>query len=571
MRFSHMLLPTYKEDPADAQVISHKLMLRGGYISKVAAGIYTYLPLGLRVIQKVSHIVREEMNAAYAQEVLMPMVQPKELWVESGRWGQYGAELLRLKDRKDADFCLGPTHEEVITALVRDHVKSYRHLPLNLYQIQAKFRDEVRPRFGLMRGREFIMKDAYSFDVTVDAAQEAYDKMLNAYKRIFKRCGLQFAVVEADTGAIGGNRSNEFQVLADTGEDRIVICESCGYSANVELAAIHTNQSHPSAVHASKECIAVETPSKKTIDELAAFLNIPAEHCLKAVMMMVDGTPVMALCRGDHQVNEIKLRKALQANSVRMMAEEEIAMAIGPAGFVGPKGAHSHLRVVADNGLKGAKGCVSGANEVDKHFVGIEVGRDFEPEFLDIREASDADPCGKCGSPFKLSKGIEVGHVFYLGTKYSKALHATVLDEQGVEQVIEMGCYGIGIGRTAAAAIEQNHDERGIIWPMAIAPFHVELVRIGDDPESIAAADDLYAKLQHLGVEVLYDDRKERPGVKFADADLIGCPIRLNVGGRSLKEGMVEVLKRAQIVQGPQKVALADVVKDVHQIVQESM
>ncbi len=569
MRFSHMFIPTLKEDPADAQVMSHKLMLRGGYIRRVSAGIYSYLPLGLRVLQKVSAIVREELNAAGAQELLLPMVQPKELWEESGRWGQYGAELLRLKDRKEADFCLGPTHEEVITALVRDYVKGYRHLPLNLYQIQTKFRDEVRPRFGLMRGREFIMKDAYSFDTTVDGALKSYDAMFAAYKRIFQRCGLNFCAVEADTGSIGGNRSHEFQVLADTGEDVIASCSSCGYAANVELAEIFVSAS--TAVPSHNALDTVLTPHKRSIEEVADFLGVQPAQCIKAVMFMVDEQPVMALCRGDHVVNEAKLKKALGGQTISMMSDAQIAQYAGPVGFVGPVGCGSSLKIIADHALKNCSGMVAGANQTDTHHVQVAESRDFTAEFFDIRIASEGDNCGRCGSPFILTRGIEVGHVFYLGTKYSLPMNAVFLDEQGAEQVIEMGCYGIGISRTAAAAIEQNHDDKGIIWPMPIAPFHVSLVRLGQDADVVKAADDFYQELVKSGIEVLYDDRDERPGVKFAESDLIGCPIRVNIGGRSLKEGLVEVLMRGKNAPAAERIILADASRIVIERVKQAI
>ena len=544
MRHSQMLIPTMKEDPADAQVISHRLMVRSGMIKRVAAGIYNYLPIGLRVIQKISQIVREEMNRVCGQEILMPMVQPAELWQKSGRWSEYGPELLRLKDRKQADFCLGPTHEEVVTELVSDHVKSYRQLPQTLYQIQTKFRDETRPRFGLMRGREFIMKDAYSFDLDEAGAICSYEKMYKAYCRIFERCGLQFKAVEADTGSIGGNRSHEFQVLADTGEDLIASCEHCGYAANVELANIFAEAGISQIAEEPHEKIL--TPKQKTCEEVADFLGVSIKETVKTVLFMADDKPVMALCRGDHDINEAKLKKALNANWIRLMADDETRRWAGPVGFLGPVGLSSDIRVVADQVLKCMPSLITGANEVDYHLAHVVCGRDFQADFLDLHSATIEDKCGQCGvAPFVFHRGIEVGHIFYLGTKYAAPMHACYLDEKGDEITMEMGCYGIGISRTAAAAIEQNHDAKGIIWPLAIAPFQVSLVRLGQDEQVVKAADELYQLMLENNIEVIYDDRDERPGVKFADHDLIGCPIRVTIGGRSLKEGLIEVKRRS--------------------------
>jgi prolyl-tRNA synthetase len=550
MRFSTAFIPTLREDPADAQVISHKLMTRAGMIKKTAAGIYTMLPLGLRVINKISAIIREEMHRAGSNECQMPMVLPAELWIESGRWKQYGPELLRLKDRKDAEFCLGPTHEEVFTVVVRDHVKSYRQLPISLYQIQTKFRDEIRPRFGLMRGREFLMKDAYSFDVDQEGALKAYDRMYEAYQRIFKRCGLSFRAVEADTGNIGGNRSHEFQVLAETGEDLIASCDNCGYAANVELAFIAAPKEQgpaaefSTAPHGIPPKEDVRTPGKTSITDVADFLGLPTTRLIKAMMLWVDETPVMALCRGDHEINEIKVKKMLGGQGVQLMDDASIAKYAGPVGYIGPVAVGEGVRVVCDLALKGAVDFVCGSGKIDTHTAHVSVGRDFDAEFFDLRKAQAGDPCGRCGHTLRVDRGIEVGHVFYLGTKYSKAMNAKVLDETGGERVIEMGSYGIGVGRTAAAAIEQNHDENGIIWPAPISPFHVSLVRLGDAPAVVEAADRLYNELVVHGVEVLYDDRDERPGVKFKDHDLLGFPLRVVVGGKGLEEGVVELKAR---------------------------
>lgn len=560
MRYSQLLIPTMKEDPADAQVVSHKLMVRAGMIRKVAAGLYNYMPLGLRVVQKVQNIIREEMNLAGAQEILMPMVQPAELWQESGRWSDFGPLMARFKDAKGGDFCLGPTHEEVVTDLVRRDVKSYKQLPINLYQIQAKFRDEIRPRFGLMRGREFIMKDAYSFDRHQDNALKSYDDMYGAYQRIFSRCGLKFAAVEADTGAIGGNRSHEFQVLAQTGEDQIASCPKCGYAANTELAEVSAS-TDVERIEETRDIEKLYTPKARTIDEVSSYLGITPDKTIKSMMYLVDGTPVLVLCRGDHDVNEIKLKRALGAKEARLFTENEMQQHGLTSGFVGPVNISDGVRIVADQWLRTAPGMVVGANVADHHFGYAQAGRDFSPEFFDLKTAQDGDLCGRCASPFTIQRGIEVGHVFYLGTKYSKALNATFLDDDGKEKHFEMGCYGIGVGRTAAAAIEQNHDEFGIVWPMPIAPFHVSLVRLSSDDDVVSTADALYRELLSKKIEVLYDDRDERPGVKFKDNDLIGCPIRVTVGGRSLKEGLVELKMRH--LADIEKVSLDQIAKEV--------
>jgi prolyl-tRNA synthetase len=567
MRYSQMLIPTVKEIPADAVVASHRLMMRAGMIRKLAAGIYTYLPLANRVFTKVANIVREEMNRAGAQEILMPAVQPAELWQESGRWEQYGPELLRFKDRKGGDFVIGPTHEEVVTALVRDEVKSYRQLPINLYQIQTKFRDEVRPRFGLMRGREFVMKDAYSFHVDdVDAIKE-YDNMYKAYHRIFARCGLMFRAVEADTGSIGGNRSHEFQVLAQSGEDAIAWDKESGYAANVELAPIAPPER--AAEQATMPASLVDTPGKKTIEEVAGFLGVQPDRVLKAVLFLVDGKPVMALCRGDRDVNEIKLKKALGAKQARLLNDDEVLLHTGaPVGYAGPVKAKAGLRVVVDHGCKGLAGVVVGGNEKDKHWVQVAVGRDFEvTEWVDVTSARDGDLCPKSMKPYEIVRGIEVGHVFFLGTKYSQAMKAMFQGEDKVERPYVMGCYGIGVTRTAAAAIEQNHDDDGIKWPAPIAPFHVSLVALGVDEETMKVAGDLYATLTRAGIEVLFDDRDERPGVKFKDHDLIGNPVRVAVGGKGLKEGIIEVKLRTEPKEGTRKVPVAKAADEIQALV----
>lgn len=546
MRISQYLMPTLKETPADAEIVSHQLMLRSGIIRKVAAGIYTYMPLGLRSVRKVEQIVREEMDRAGCLELLMPMVIPAELWEESGRWEQYGRELLRLKDRKDAQFCLGPTHEEVITDVVRNTVKSYRQLPLNLYQIQGKFRDEIRPRFGLMRGREFIMKDAYSFDLDSVAADSAYEKMYSAYQNIFRRCGLNFRAVEADTGNIGGSSSHEFMVLADSGEDAIVSCDTCDYAANVEKAQLRLLEGkHPEP---DQELEAVSTPGQKSVAEVAQFLGIEPTRMLKTLLLESDsGAQVAVVLRGDRELNEIKLCRKLKCNEVKLVDDATVEKLTGaPRGFAGPVGLE--IRILADNEVSLMGDAVAGANKADTHYRGVNCGRDFKvDEFADLRQAEAGDGCPRCNGSLQSWRGIEVGHVFKLGTKYSEALGATVLNAEGKEEPLVMGCYGIGIGRSVAAAIEQNHDQNGIIFPMPIAPFQVLITLLNPKDEEVSGAgEDLYAYLQDNGVEVLLDDRDERPGSKFKDADLIGIPLRVTVGARGLKEDALEVSWRKE-------------------------
>ncbi|PLX97474.1 MAG: proline--tRNA ligase [Desulfuromonas sp.] len=545
MRLTEYLLPTLKETPADAEIVSHQLMLRGGMIRKVAAGIYTYLPLGLRSVRKVEQIVREEMDRAGAMELLMPMVIPASLWEESGRWEQYGKELLRIKDRKETEFCLGPTHEEVITDVVRGTVRSYRQLPLNLYQIQGKFRDEIRPRFGLMRGREFIMKDAYSFDLENSGADTAYEKMYQAYQRIFKRCGLKFRAVEADTGNIGGSSSHEFMVLAESGEDAIVSCDCCDYAANVEKAQMRSVMQDAGAGQAEMQKI--DTPQRKTIAEVAEFLDMPESRLIKTLLLQTDsGEQLAVLLRGDRELNEIKLCRYLDCLEVEMLSDEAVEALTGaPSGFAGPVGLS--CRILADDEVRTMADAVTGANEKDMHYMGTNPGRDFTVEaYADLRQAVAGDGCPRCEGSLQMWRGIEVGHVFKLGTKYSQALGATVLNAEGKEVPLVMGCYGIGIGRTVAAAIEQNHDDNGVIFPMPIAPFQVIITLLNPKDEQVmAAGTELYEQLQAQGVEVLLDDRDERPGSKFKDAELIGIPIRVTVGNRALKEGAFEVQKRA--------------------------
>jgi prolyl-tRNA synthetase len=542
---SKLLAPTLKEDPADAEIISHKLMLRAGMIRKLTAGVYSYLPLGYRSLRKVERICREEMDRSGAQETHLPMVQPAELWRESGRWDVYGKELLRFKDRHGRDSCLGPTHEEVITDIVRRDVRSYRDLPLNLYQIQTKFRDEIRPRFGLMRGREFVMKDAYSFDIDEPAAERSYRSMWEAYCRIFDRCGLKFRPVEADSGPIGGSFSHEFMVLADTGEDTIVSCDSCDYAANMEKAEIR-EPGTKAARSESGEWRDVETPGVTTIGELADFMNTPPKELIKTLIIKADGEAIAVLLRGDHDLNEVKLRNGIGATEIEM-ADERTVQEItgGPPGFSGPVGLRN-VRIFSDFALLEMDRAIVGANAKDRHLADVNPHSDFEVDrFMDLRQAAKGDPCPRCNGQFRLGKGIEVGHIFKLGTKYSSSMNANALDDQGKEKPIIMGCYGIGVSRIVAAAIEQNHDDDGIIFPPPIAPYSVVVTPVGkkdNDVESYASK--VYEQLWAEGVDALLDDRDERPGFKFKDADLIGFPFRITVGKKGLDQGKLEVKDR---------------------------
>jgi prolyl-tRNA synthetase len=543
MKTSQLLIPTMREDPAEAETVSHRLMLRAGLIRKVAAGIYTYLPLGLRVIRKVEQIIREEMNRTGAQEVLMPMASPAELWKETGRWDFYGKELLRFKDRHERDFCLGPTHEEVITDLFRREVNSYRQLPQSFYQIQTKFRDEIRPRFGLMRGREFLMKDAYSFDRDEAGARLNYQKMYDAYHRIFTRCGLTFRAVEADTGLIGGTSSHEFMVLADTGEETIVYSDQGTFAANVERAEVIAPEKPET--DALGELKAVSTPKCRTIDEVTAFLNVPAHRLVKTLLYSTGKETVAVLIRGDHAANEIKLKKLLGVSEIELAGPATVETVTGaPVGFAGPIGLQG-IRIFADHAIPASRNVVVGGNQLDTHYVNANWGRDFSANaVLDLRNAQVGDPSPRKDGTLKVTKGIEVGHVFMLGTKYSEAMKATFLDPQGKECLAVMGCYGIGVGRTAASSVEQNHDERGIIWPYPIAPFQVHLIPVSQSDKTAQATTALYENLVAAGFEVLWDDREERAGVKFNDADLIGAPFQVIVGDKGLADGVVEIKVR---------------------------
>jgi prolyl-tRNA synthetase len=546
MRASQLLIATVKETPADAEVISHKLMLRAGMIRKLAAGLYTWLPVGLRVLHKVERIVREEMDRAGAQEVLMPSVQPAELWEESGRWEQYGPELLRLRDRHERDFCYGPTHEEVITDLIRNEIRSYKQLPSNFYQIQTKFRDEIRPRYGIMRAREFLMKDAYSFHLDQASLEETYQVMHKTYCRIFDRIGLAYRPVLADTGSIGGNASHEFHVLADSGEDAIAFSTDSDYAANVELAEAIRPES--GAGQPMQDMQTVDTPGQKSIEQVSKFLKVSSEQCIKTLLVKGEDSRVVALVlRGDHELNAIKAEKlATVASPLQFASDDEIKKVAGcNAGSIGPVGLN--IPVLVDHSAAVLTDFVTGANENDRHLTGVNWGRDLsEPESVDIRNVVEGDPSPDGKGSLQIKRGIEVGHIFQLGKKYSEAMKATVLDDSGKAITMTMGCYGIGVSRVVASAIEQNHDDKGIIWPDAIAPFQVVILamNIKKSPRVRAAAEDLYARFIEAGIDVLLDDRGERPGIMFADMELIGIPHRLVVGDKSLDKQVVEYKSR---------------------------
>lgn len=554
MKMSNLFVQTLREFPSDAEVISHKMLARAGYIKKLTSGVYSYLPLMWRVLQKVENIVREEMNSAGAQELSMPFVQPKELWIESGRWEVYGKELMRMKDRHNREMCLGPTHEEIITSIARDILKSYKQLPTNLYQIQLKFRDEVRPRFGLLRGREFIMKDGYSFGTSQEELEKEYENMAQAYNKIFKRCGLNTKMVQSDSGAIGGSVSHEFMVITDTdaGENDVFYCDDCDYSANSN----HAVSTLPPAVVDGKEYFnkteIIDTPNTHSIDELSAFLKIPSTLILKSLVYIVDKKPVIALIRADKTVEETKLMNAVGGIDIRIATSAEIQELMeqqgfnAVAGFIGPKGM-KNITIIADNTIKDMKNFVVGINETDKHQVGANI-EDLglnEIKYEDIRLVEAGELCPQCGKPLKVTRGIEVGNIFQLGTKYSKPMNAVYLDADGKTKPYIMGCYGIGISRTAAAAVEAHHDDWGIKWPLAIAPYHVTIVPVSTkDKLQMTTANKIYEELLANGVEAVIDDRDERPGVKFKDADLIGFPFRITVG-KTITEGNVEFVTRA--------------------------
>ncbi|OGC10945.1 proline--tRNA ligase [candidate division WOR-1 bacterium RIFOXYA12_FULL_52_29] len=546
MRMSQVVAPTLREDPSEAEVVSHKLMLRGGFIKKLAAGVYTFLPLGYRALRNVIGIIREEMDLSGAQEVCMPTIIPAELWQESGRWPLYGKELFRIKDRHDREFCLGPTHEEVITDLVRDSIRSYKQLPANLYQIQTKFRDEVRPRFGLMRGREFLMKDAYSFHTSEESLEKEYQNMYQTYCRIFDRMGLKYRVVEADSGLIGGGFSQEFMVLAETGEEEIFHCNKCNYSASRESAGVGKYKAQAKA-QAEAKVTEIHTPNAKTIEELIAFLKISPDQMIKTLIYETEQGAVAALVRGDHAINEPKLKKVLGVEDLRLADQAVIKKVTGaPVGFAGPVGLKG-VKIVADHAVELIPLSVSGANKEDFHLINIVYGRDYKADLTgDLRFAVKNDNCPRCGEGiFDVSRGIEVGHIFKLGTKYSDKMRCVYLDEKNQEQVMIMGCYGIGVSRTVAAAIEQNNDKDGMIWPVPLAPFKAAIVPVNaEEPEQKAVAEKIYHELQAKGLDPLLDDRIDRIGVKLKDIDLFGIPFKVIVGPKGLKEGKVEVKQR---------------------------
>ncbi len=542
MRFTRALIPTLKEAPSDASNVSQALLIRGGFIRRVGAGIYDFLPLGLRVLQKVGNIVRREMNESLAEEILMPIVLPAEYFQETGRWDVYGDTLFRLKDRKGGDFHLGPTHEEIVTDIARREIHSYRDVPKTLYQIQTKFRDEPRPRGGLLRCREFVMKDAYSFDSSEEGARASYEEMRKAYHRIFDSMGLRYRMVAADSGAIGGNTSAEFQVLVDSGEDAIVACGTCDYAANVEVAEVRaskvaTGDEAPLAIET------VDTPKQKSIDEVSAFLKVDKRKTLKSLLYLGGTEVALVVVRGDHDVNEVKLAKIMGASEVHLAADAEVFRATGaPVGSVGPQGFKG--KVWVDRAASEVVNAVAGANKKDQHVRNLQYGRDYTGEVVDLRLAGSGDGCPKCEGTLTSYKGIEAGHIFILGTHYSGKMNANFLSESGERKPLVMGCYGIGVSRLVATAIEQNHDENGMRWPMAIAPYQVHLCSIGTDEAVNVAAEKIYKDLRAAGVEVVWDDRDERPGVKFKDADLIGIPVRLVVGGKGLAAGNVEMKLR---------------------------
>ncbi|MEE9213973.1 MAG: proline--tRNA ligase [Thermodesulfobacteriota bacterium] len=568
MRLSNYFIPTLKEDPADAEVVSHKLMVRSGMIRKLAAGIYNYLPIGLKSIKKVENIVRDEMNRAGAVELLMPFVLPAELWKESGRWDKYGKELLRFNDRADRDFCIGPTHEEIITDIVRREIRSYKQLPINLYQIQTKFRDEIRPRFGVMRAREFIMKDAYSFDANEEGAEKSYRSMYEAYNRIFERCELEFRAVAADSGNIGGGFSHEFMVIADTGEDVVMTSTKSDYAANIELAEIGERENYNSNGNEELRPVnEVHTPGLKTVDEVAKFLNSTTEKLIKTMIVETDKIPVVALVRGDAELSLIKLRKAINADFVNLGSEDTIREVTGgPLGFSGPVKIQG-VKIIADRSVKNIVNGITGANKPDYHLVGVNPDRDFKIDLYgDIRVAKDGDPCPVSrDGVLKSIRGIEVGHVFKLGTKYSESMNATFVDADGKEKHFIMGCYGIGIGRTVAAAIEQNYDDHGMIFPISIAPFEVTVLPLNlKDDRVKSVSEDIYQSLLERWVDVLIDDRNESAGFKFKDAELLGIPIQVAVGPRTLKDNAVEIKLRKD---GSSKIVkIEDVTDEVESI-----
>ncbi|WP_294405877.1 proline--tRNA ligase [uncultured Clostridium sp.] len=554
MKMSNMLISTLREVPAEAEIDSHKLMLRAGMIRKMAAGIYNYMPLGLKVLKNVEDIVREEMNAAGAQELLASAMIPAELWQESGRWDAYGAEMFRVKDRGARDFCLGPTHEEVFTDIARNEIKSYKQLPLNLYQIQTKYRDERRPRFGVMRSREFIMKDAYSFDKDQAGLDIVFDKMHDAYVKIFNRCGLDAKCVEADSGAIGGSNSAEFMVKSEVGEDDVVFCSSCNYAANIEKAVSCPKKEEKTEL---KEVKKVETPNARTIEEVAAFFNTDAKKFAKTILFNADGKIVAVMVRGDREINEVKVANAVgEVTNLDLASNEEVQNATGASvGFAGPIGIKVDILLV-DEEVANMYNFIAGANETGYHVENVNYGRDFEGTIGDFRNVTEGEKCPCCGAPITIARGTEVGHIFKLGTKYSAAMNANFIDEDGKEKPFVMGCYGIGVTRTMASIIEQHHDENGIVWPLSVAPYHISVIPVNvKDEEQVKVANELYEQLTSMGIEALLDDRNERAGVKFKDSELMGIPMRVTVGKKitdgevefKLRNGEMEVVKISDV------------------------
>lgn len=565
MKQSMTLIPTLREVPSDAEVKSHQLLLRAGFIRQNASGVYTYMPLGRKVLQKVEAIIREEMNNAGAAELFMPALQQAELWQESGRWYSYGPELMRLRDRHDREFALGATHEEVITSLVRDEVKSYKRLPLTLYQIQTKFRDEKRPRFGLLRGREFIMKDAYSFHATQESLDEVYDRLFKAYSNVFKRCGLNFRAVIADSGAMGGKDTHEFMVLSEIGEDTIAYSDTSDYAANIEMAPV--TAVYEKRGNQANELEKVHTENKKSIEEVSTFLQVEDKDCIKSLLFNVDDRNVLVLVRGDHEVNDIKLKNFFEASVVELadanVTKEVLGCSVGSLGPIGVE----NVEVVADHAVEAVVNGVCGANEEDYHYQNVNPERDFKVSaYADFRFIKEGDPSPDGNGTIVFAKGIEVGHVFKLGTRYSEAMNAVFLDENGRTQPMIMGCYGIGVSRTMAAVAEQFNDENGLVWPQNISPFDVHLIAINmKDSEQAALAEDLYTNLKTAGLDVLLDDRQERPGVKFADSDLIGLPVRVTVGKKA-SEGIVEVkIRKNGEMQEIHKDQLAEALRNILQ------
>lgn len=567
MRFSKYYIKTLKETPKEAEIVSHKLLLRAGMIKKLASGVYTYLPMGYRTLRKVENIVREEMNKAGAVELFMPVLQPAEIWQESGRWDVMGAEMIRLKDRHERDFVLGPTHEEVITDIVRSDIFSYKALPINLYQIQTKFRDERRPRFGLMRGREFLMKDGYSFSVDREGLDKEFDNMQQAYSKIFSRCGLDFRIVDADSGAIGGSGSKEFHVMANSGEDELIFCDSCHYGANVEKA---TNVITNLPKEELKEPVLVPTPNIAKIEDVVKSLEVEIERTVKAIMYkdVVNDKPYMVLIRGDIEVNEVKVKNLIDTIDIVMLTDEEIKKLGLFKGFIGPYGLDlksKGITVIADESVINIPNHTAGGNQKDTHYLNVNYGRDYTADIVaDVRKVKEGDICSICGKPLRVARGIECGHIFKLGKKYSTPMHAVVLDENGKEVVMEMGCYGIGISRTMSAAIEQNNDENGIIWPTAIAPFIVDVIATNmKDETQVSLAEELHNLLEENGIETIYDDRNERAGFKFKDADLIGFPFKV-VCGKKSSEGIVELkIRRTNETIEIEKSKVVETVKEL--------